>query len=100
MDWLWTWGGECFGYRIDDRLFAYHGIQVGRFHGDEVYGADGSYLGEVKSEKRLITHRSKKNWRRSPFAPTRHGSYARYCNYVGYVMYVGYEDFPSPNEFD
>ncbi len=31
MDWLWTWGGECFGYRVNDRLFVYHGMQVGRF---------------------------------------------------------------------
>ncbi len=99
MDWLWTWGGECFGYRVDDRLFAYHGAQIGRFDGEDVYGADGCYLGEVKSGRRLITHRGKKNWRRAPFAPTRHASYARYCNYVGYAMYAGYEDFPSPDEF-
>jgi hypothetical protein len=99
MDWFWTWGGECFGYRVDDRLFAHHGREAGRFDGDYVYGADGYYLGEIKSEKRLITHRGKKAWRRSPFTPTRRGSYARYCNYVGYVMYSGYEDFPPPDEF-
>jgi len=28
MDWLWNWGGECFGYRVDDKLFAYHGVQA------------------------------------------------------------------------
>jgi hypothetical protein len=99
MDWLWTWGGECFGYRVGDRLFAYDGIQAGRFDGDEVYGADGCYLGEIKSDRRLITHRSKKGWRRSPFAPVRGGSYVRYCKYVAYVMYAGYEDFPSPDDF-
>jgi hypothetical protein len=49
MDWFWNWGGECFGYRVDDRLFAYHGVQAGRFDGDEVYGADGRYLGETMS---------------------------------------------------
>src|SRR2546427_80641 len=53
MDWLWTWGGECFGYRRNDRLLAYYGLQVGRFHGDEVYGSDGRYLGELKSWHRL-----------------------------------------------
>ncbi len=99
MEWMWTWGGESFGYRVDDRLFTYRGIQAGRFDGDEVYGADGRYLGEVMSEKRLITHRSKKNRRHSGFAPARGGSYARYCNYAGYAMYAGYEDFPSPDEF-
>ncbi len=59
MDWFWTWGGECFGYRRDDKLFTYHGLQVGRFYGDEVYGSDGRYLGEIKSEKRLITNGGK-----------------------------------------
>ena len=99
MDWFWTWGGECFGYRVDDRLFTYHGVQIGRFDDDEVYGSDGGYLGEIMSENRLITHRGKKNWRHSGFSPVRSGSYARYVNYVGYVMYAGYEDFPSPDEF-
>ena len=100
MQWFWTWGGECFGYRRDDKLFTYRGLQVGRFHEDEVYGSDGRYLGEIKSEKRLITNCSKKTKRRSPFAPTRGGSYARYANYGGYGMYSGYEDFPSPDAFE
>lgn len=99
MKWYWTWGGECFGYRINHRLFAHHGIEAGRFDGDEVYGSDGRYLGEVKSDNRLITHGGKKHWHGSAFSPSRHGSYVRYCNYVGYVMYAGYEDFPSPEEF-
>lgn len=99
VDWFWMWGRECFGYRVDDQLFAHHGVEVGRFDGDEVYGANGCYLGDIKSDKRLITHRGKKKWRRSPFAASRRGSYARYCNYVGYVMYAGYEDFPPPGEF-
>lgn len=99
MDWYWTWGGKSFGYRRGDKLFAYHGLQVGRFHGDEIYGSDGRYLGEVKNTNRLITHRGKKGWRRSCFAPTRAGSYAGYANYVGYVMYAGYEDFPPPDNF-
>lgn len=99
MDWLWTWSGECFGYRRNDRLFAYNGRQVGRFHGDEVYGCEGRYLGEIKSRNRLITNVSKKGRVKSSFAPVLGGSYARFANYVGYVMYLGYEDFPSPDEF-
>jgi len=99
MDWFWTWDGECFGYRRDDRLFAYHGLEVGRFHDDEVYGANGRYLGEVRNENRLITHLSKKNRVKSSFSPVRYGGYARYVNYVGYVMYAGYEDFPHPDSF-
>jgi hypothetical protein len=57
--WLWTWNGVCFGYRRGDSLFTHDGIEVGRFSGAEVYGADGSYLGEVRSTEedgdRLIT---------------------------------------------
>jgi hypothetical protein len=99
MDWLWIWGGECFGYRKGDRLFTYHGVQAGRFHDEEVYGRDGRYLGEVKSSKRLITNRAKQSWTRSSFSPIMGGSYARYGNYAGYAMYAGYEDFPSPDSF-
>ena len=92
-------GGECFGYRDGDDLFAYHGQQVGRFHGDEVHGSDGRYLGEVKNQNRLISHRSKQGWRKSGFSPVRRGGYARYAGYAGYAMYAGYEDFPSPDRF-
>lgn len=99
MKWLWNWGGECFGYRVGDALYAYHGLQVGMFYGDEVYGADGRYLGEVISGDRLITHRSKTSWRRSAFSPLQYGSYARHANYAGYAMYADYEDFPSPGGF-
>jgi hypothetical protein len=99
IKWFWTWGGECFGYRESNRLFAYHGLQVGEFHGDEVYAAEGRYLGEIMDGDRLITNCGKKGWRRSPFAPLRYGPSGRYGNYGGYGMYGGYEDFPSPDEF-
>lgn len=100
MDWLWTWSGECFGYRDGDDLWTADGRHVGRFDGTEAYGSDGHYLGEVMSDNRLITHMGKKNWRRPSFAPYgRRGSYARYANYVGYVMYAGHKDFPSAESF-
>jgi hypothetical protein len=100
MDWYWTWGGECFGYRQDDRLFAYYGLQVGQFHNDEVYGADGRYLGEVKNKNRLITNLGKRGHVRGPFARTRVGNYARHGNYSGNGMLAGHEDFPSPDSFE
>lgn len=99
MQWYWTWGGEFFGYRIENQLFAYHGKQVGIFYGDEIYGADGKYLGELMSEDRLITNCAKNSWRQAGFTPFQAASCARYMNYVGYVMYVGHEDFPSPDQF-
>jgi hypothetical protein len=99
MGWFWTWGGNCFGFREGDALYTYLGLQIGQFHGDEIYASDGRYLGEIMSGDRLITDRSKKNWRQSSFSPTRCSGYARYASYSGYPMYAGYEDFPSPDEF-
>ncbi len=100
MDWLWTWGGTFFGYKLDDGLFTYNGLQIGRFDGVEIYGRDGRYLGEIESGDRLITNSLKKSWMRSGFVPRIAGSYMPFVNYVGYVMYVGYEDFPDPLDFD
>ena len=97
MEWLWTWGGRCFGYRDGDDLWTYDGRHVGRFRGDEVYGSDGRYLGEVSSRNRLITDKRKKSWRKATFLPyARRIAYVKYVDYVGYVMYAGYEDFPEP----
>lgn len=62
MDWMWTWGGKCFGYRDGDSLFSYRGQEVGRFHGNEIYGPNGRYLGEVINSNRLITNRAKRGW--------------------------------------
>ena len=55
MDWMWTWGGESFGYRDGDDLWTHDGKHVGRFFGAEVYARDGTYLGELKNTNRLIS---------------------------------------------
>ena len=89
MDWFWNRGGECFGHQ--DNLFAYFCREVDRFGGEEIYRSNGRYLGEVMSENRLITSRSKKGWVRD--------LYARYANSPSYAMYAGYEDFPAPDSF-
>jgi hypothetical protein len=99
MEWLWTWGGKCFGYRGGDRLFTHSGVQAGQFDGAEVYGADGLYLDELMQD-RLIRDRNKKRQRKSASTPARVDSYVKYVDYVGYVMYVGHEDFPAPDTFD
>jgi len=99
MEWLWTWGGVSFGYREGDNLWTHDGRHVGRFHEEEIYGVDGSYLGELRNKNRLITNLGKKNWRRSSFAPyANRVGYVPYTDYVGYLMYVGYEDFPGPTK--
>ena len=98
MQWLWTWGGKCFGYREDDELLTHDGRHVGRFEDDEVYGKDGRYLGEVING-RLITHKSKKSRRRAIFTPyAKRAGYAKHADYAGYAMYAGYEDFPAPKD--
>jgi hypothetical protein len=96
MEWLWTWGGRCFGYRHGDDLWTHDGRHVGRFHRDEVYGPDGRYLGELMNGERLIMCRSKAGWRQGAFSLySRRVGFAKYVNYVGYVMYAGYQDFPE-----
>jgi hypothetical protein len=98
-DWLWTWGGACFGYRRENSLFTYDGLEVCRFSGTEVYGADGRYIGELSTSEdgpRLITNVYKKSRTCAPFTPDsdrpQKRQEARGCD----SLYVGHEDFPSP----
>ena len=94
MQFLWTWSGECFGYRENNQLWRASGIHVGTIYDDEVYDHKGLYLGEIL-HGRLIRNTQKKYYRKDT-APYygRKGAFAKYINYVGYVMYAGYEDFP------
>lgn len=99
MDWLWTWGGHCFGYRNGMDLWSCNGQHIGRFFGSEVYGSDGKYIGEILSDDRLITNKIKKRCMRSPFPqPARVAGYAKLANRTGYTMYFGYEDFPDTED--
>src|SRR5712691_7963372 len=99
-NWLWTWNGVCFGYRRGDSLFTYDGVEVGRFSGAEVYGADGSYLGEVRSteedSERLITSSYKKLRTAASFVPTIDSAQKKPANRNQETLYCGYEDFPTP----
>ena len=69
MNWVWTWGGECFGYFDGDDLWTHDGRHVGRRSEDEIHAPDGHYLGEVRNENRLITNSAKKSRRGYSFAP-------------------------------
>lgn len=98
---LWTWGGKFFGYREGDDLRTHTGIHVGKFHGDEIYGSDGYYLGEVKNDRRLITKINKKGHRKSSFNPRmKRTGRTKHTDYTGYTMYTGSKDFPAPEEFN
>ncbi|QGN00033.1 4-fold beta flower protein [Methylocystis parvus] len=97
MDWLWTWGGKCFGYRDGDDLLTHDGRHVGRFNGDKIFDPRGRYLGELMNENRLIRRKGVTSLRGYNFTPrAKRAAYAKYANYVGYAMYAGYEDFPAP----
>ncbi|MGR9393934.1 4-fold beta flower protein [Rhizobium leguminosarum] len=99
MNWLWTWGGECFGYREGDDLWTHDSRHVGRFIGDTIYDCNGRYLGEIMSENRLIRRQGAQFQQGYSFTPwARRPPYVKYVNYVGYVMYASYEDFPAPSE--
>jgi len=97
-DWLWTWGGESFGFRDGDALFAANGKQVGRFHETEVYGADGRYLGELGDTDRLLTRRSRLGRKKSAFAPRVRMARMRRLNRLARLMRIGCQDFPSADE--
>jgi hypothetical protein len=98
-DWLWTWSGECFGYRKEVSLFTADGLEVGRFVGTEVYGADGQYIGEITlagDGPRLITNVYKKSRSHAPFTPDSDRPQRRLQARAPEVLFIGHEDFPSP----
>jgi len=99
-DLMWTWSGVHFGYRRRNSLFTYDGIEVGRFSGAEIYGADGRYLGEVQSSEedgdRLVTGSYKKTCTAAAFTPTLERPYIKVPDRMALPLYCGYEHFPSP----
>ena len=97
MGWLWTWSGISFGYRVDDQLRTHDGRHVGRFVEEEIYGADGLYLGELASEDRLITSQRKTGRFKLPFRPRmKRTERLQRMARAGRLMRPGYEDFPAP----
>jgi hypothetical protein len=96
--WLWTWSGKSFGYREGDRLFTLEGLEAGRFVGREVYGPDGSYLGEVgpgDDAVALATNLYKRDRTQAPFVPTLADPRPPRPAQPVRPFYAGYEDFPS-----
>jgi hypothetical protein len=100
MNWLWTWGGNSFGYRAAGELWTHDGHHAGRFHAREVYGPDGLYLGEVMNEDRLIVDLTKKSQRVTEFSrlPECVGHPAGF-GFNRVALPDGYEDFPRPARF-
>ena len=100
MMWLWTWGGECFGYREGDYLWTYLGKHAGCFHGDEVYASNGWDLGEIKQGNRLVVDRSKSGQLKPQFAQAIDRlTCPRNDHYPALTLYLGHKDFLSPDRF-
>jgi hypothetical protein len=100
MHWLWTWGGECFGYRENDNLWTYNGKHVGCFHGDEVYAPDGWYLGEIKRGNRLVIDRSKSAQSKPCLVRCKDRLTCPRLDYSPpLTLYLSCKDFPSPETF-
>ncbi len=94
---FWNWSGKYVGYRLSDGLFSYDGRQVGYFgEGDEVYGCNGEYLGQVRGTDRLITNLSKRLWTRRTLIPRLMKSSQCRPAVNAKQMLAGYEDFPVP----
>lgn len=100
VEWLWTWCGASFGYRLGDSLFTFGGVEVGRFHGDDLYGEDGDYVGEQLKDDRLVIRPTKKNWSKQRFMAVRGPVFKARARREAYSMYAGYLDFPSPEQFE
>jgi hypothetical protein len=98
-DWLWTWGGACFGYRRETSLFSHDGLEIGHFIGAEVYGADGAYIGELNiaaDGPRLITNVYKKSRTGAIFIPDFDRPQKQPGAREPEPLFIGHEDFPSP----
>ena len=97
MDWFWTWGGVSFGYRNGTSLVTFAGQEIGQFFGDEVYGRDGRYLGEVRDSRRLIRDLAKRGQTRRPFHPAPLKPLVNRQDLFALPMVQGYQDFPTPD---
>jgi hypothetical protein len=91
----WSWTGRPVGFRAGAYLYNWSDQAVGKFKGQDVYGPDGFYLGEVRS-RRLIRNPSRSAWRIEGFpAATSGGTHRRPGRHAGHVMLPGFEDFPD-----
>ncbi len=96
MKLLWTWSGKFFGYLENDVLRTQDGRHVVRIYGDEIYGPNGVYIGELMNESNLIRALAKCGYRKPPFHPLpKKCAIIGYTAHCGYAMYSGYEDFPA-----
>ena len=90
---FWAWGGKYIGASYNDILFSSKGNPIGRFDGEVLYDFNGKYLGEIKSENRLIVNNSRTHLISHVSARPINRAMHCYADYAGYAMYAGYSDF-------
>jgi hypothetical protein len=96
IDWFWTCAGEALAYREVDALFSCEGRQIGQFRGDEIYGRQGNYLGEIARTGRLVTQLNKLRWRKSGFFPAKGRPLCPPPDVASEKIAVGCKDFSLP----
>lgn len=96
LNWLWSWGGKCVGYKDGDNLWGYDGHNIGKFYGIEIYSPDGCYLFEQYSNGRLVIDKSKKNKTNEQYTPlnTRE-AIDKKDDISGLALYANFKDLTS-----
>lgn len=91
----WDWGGRYVGYRVSNNLFSQEGTHLGYFdEADEVYSCTGKYLGEIRSNDRLIRNPRKKLWTRENVVANFQRVAPGRSDVTPKEMIANFEDFP------
>lgn len=98
---LYTNEGSFFGYLKTEYLYTYKGLCVGKMVGNNIYGTDGKYLGQISALGYLVRQSSKKDLMIEPWnhqdgteIPMQAFQFGRIG--VGSLKYI---DFPSVEDF-
>jgi hypothetical protein len=96
LDKLYNWAGRLTGFLDGGYFYNKAGINVGKLIENEMFSPEGTYLGEIAENGRLITKKSKKNRKKNSFSQKRPKSPINgFIGYGSLVMWAGYEEFPD-----
>ena len=98
--WVWTVSGRSFGFIQDACLYTHDGRNVGRLvgGGEEIYGLDGRYLGEVFNYNALIVVDDRRGWEEDPCsAEPLLKAQIRWADRAALPMQEGWSDFSHPD---
>ncbi|MCX7747443.1 MAG: hypothetical protein N2645_11240 [Clostridia bacterium] len=73
----------------------YHGINVGKFHGNDIFSPKGKYIGEIYNN-RLVVSKYKKSLTCDSFSALPNKKpHPKYRDQNGYALYPHFEEFPK-----